>query len=209
MKTTTSGFGSPKSPLSPGGNGSPTGGSSDENSGYEDRLRRLMRRMEHCTRAREESTRLLSLRFAQRDAVRAQLRRGQEELISRVAEHKQRTSQRWSLKLQDSPYTQDLAGESVQVLEVQRVRQLVENRKKQLIVERREDSETALIQRVLATRDDSAHLRADKRREVEFNKQKKARDRMACKTLKNELISRNSELDREQASLQKKLRGGN
>ena len=37
----------------------------------EEKFRRLMRRMEHCARARDESTKILSLRFAQRDQVKA------------------------------------------------------------------------------------------------------------------------------------------
>ena len=43
-----------------------------------DKFKRLVRRLEHCARAREESTRILSTRFAERDLVRADLKREQE-----------------------------------------------------------------------------------------------------------------------------------
>ena len=44
----------------------------------QDTLQKLVRRMEHCARSREESTRMLSMRFAERDVVRRGIRQEQE-----------------------------------------------------------------------------------------------------------------------------------
>merc|ERR1711879_807990 len=64
---------------------------------------RLLRRLEMCAKAREESTKILSIRFAQRDAVKNDMRRERQNHVEKLMTSQRDREERWSRKLQRSP----------------------------------------------------------------------------------------------------------
>merc|ERR1712176_434291 len=57
---------------------------------------RLLRRLEMCAKAREESTKIMSIRFAQRDAVETENRRERQLYIEKLMQTQRERDERWS-----------------------------------------------------------------------------------------------------------------
>lgn len=124
---------------------------------------RLVRRMEHCAKAREESTKILSFRYAEREQVRASLQKEKELYRDALASNKKQGEDRWRSKLTQSPYLTDLCGVAEKMEEEQKIRQLVSERKEQILDKRKKDAHTTIFQRALLERDEVGVLRAEKR----------------------------------------------
>ncbi|CAD7966241.1 unnamed protein product [Amoebophrya sp. A120] len=137
--------------------------SSSMSTNTDEKFQRLLRRMEHCAKAREASTRVLSLRFAERDVVRSSLQR--ESMAAKDAYHeadKQRSERCIAKqKLQKSPYLNDLSAEYEMLTEEQKIRDRIEKKKQYLMKKRQQDAETAVIQRMLNDKDELEDLRKD------------------------------------------------
>lgn len=70
----------------------------------------LLRRLETCARAREESGRIMSLKFAQRDAVRQDLTRARRNYLVDLHQAGRERDERWARKLHKSPFATDLVA---------------------------------------------------------------------------------------------------
>merc|ERR1719183_1570590 len=129
---------------------------------------------EMCAKAREESTKIMSVRFAQRDAVKNEMRREriqhQQALVASQCER----DERWTRKLQRSPFAVDLVAENQRIDEENRVREHVEKRRQGLMARRNREAHNAIFKRATAEMDELDQLRAEKRMLLENEKQLKA-----------------------------------
>merc|ERR1719335_690045 len=62
---------------------------------------KLLRRLEMCAKAREESTKIMSIRFAQRDAVREDIQRTRQVYLHDIFNGRREREERWTQKLHD------------------------------------------------------------------------------------------------------------
>eukprot|EP00392_Amoebophrya_sp_AT5.2_P010752 g10819.t1 len=186
--------------------------------------------MEHCAQAREASTRVLSLRFAERDVIRSSLQRESMAVKDAHVEARLQSNERWAGKLQKSPYLADLAAASERIEEEQRIRDKVAERKKNVLAKRQQEAETAkkalehaglheemflnffsvqVIQRMLNDKDELEALRAEKRYLMHREKElQSVRDleKTRAKCARVDAERRHALLDREHALLQQRLK---
>merc|ERR1712226_1281049 len=80
-----------------------------------DERERLLRRLEMCAKAREESTKIMSIRFAQRDAVKNDMRRERQNHGEKLLASQRERDERWTRKLQRSPFAVDLVAENQRI----------------------------------------------------------------------------------------------
>ena len=170
---------------------------------------RLMRRMEHCANARDESTKILSERTAERDLVKDVQLREQHQLRNDLATNKKVMAERWRGKLSSSPYLNDLVSEHEKKEETLRVRAMLEERKGRILSERKQLAANQIFQQALqeTSADELGILRAEKRaldekhlmalRDVEKTRSKQS---------KIDADRRQKALERQQLLLQQKLR---
>jgi len=135
---------------------------------------RLLRRLEMCAKAREESTKIMSIRFAERDAVKHRISRERQEHHEKLVSSKQVRDERWNRKLQRSPFAIDLVAEDQRISEENRVRDHVEQRRQRLMARRNREAHNAIFKRATAEMDELDQLRAEKRMLLENEKQLKA-----------------------------------
>jgi hypothetical protein len=135
---------------------------------------RLLRRVEMCARAREESTKIMSARFAQRDAVKMEKMRERQWITDKSAQSKRDRDQRWSHKMQRSPFAVDLVAETQRIDEENRVRDHVEQRRQRLINRQNKDAHDSIFKRITAENDELQRLRREKRMLLENERQLKA-----------------------------------
>jgi len=136
---------------------------------------RLLRRLEMCAKAREESTKIMSIHFAQRDAVKNDLRRERQAYLESLSLSKREREERWSRRLQRSPFAVDLLAENQRIDEENRVQRAVEQRRQRLIAQRNRQAHNAIFKRATAENDELDRLRAEKRMLLENERQLKAR----------------------------------
>ncbi|CAE8660889.1 unnamed protein product, partial [Polarella glacialis] len=134
---------------------------------------RLLRRLDMCAKAREESTKIMSIRFAQRDAVKADLKQGRHVLNEKIRASQRDRDQRWSRRMQRSPFAVDLVAENQRIDEENRVRKLVEQKRLKEAVTRSRDAHNNIFRRATAESDELDTLRTEKRLLLENERQLK------------------------------------
>lgn len=139
-----------------------------------DERERLIRRLEMCARAREESTKIMSIRFAQRDAFKAEARREKQDHLEKISTAQRDRDERWSRKLQRSPFAVDLVAENQRIDEENRVQRSVEQRRQRLVARRNREAHNAIFTRATAEADELGRLRLEKRLLLENEKTLKA-----------------------------------
>lgn len=135
---------------------------------------RLLRRLEMCAKAREESTKIMSMRFAERDVVKNNMTRERVELKQSCLQAKNDREERWGRKLQRSPFAVDLVAEDQRIHEENRVRDNVEQRRQRLMARRNREAHNAIFKRATAEMDELDALRSEKRMLLENERQLKA-----------------------------------
>jgi len=135
---------------------------------------RLLRRLEMCAKAREESTKIMSIRFAQRDAVKHDMKQDRRVYLDRLLASQRERDERWARRLQKSPFAIDLVAEDQRISEENRVRQLVEQRRAKSTATRSREAHHRIFKRATAESDELDQLRREKRQLLENEKQLKA-----------------------------------
>jgi len=135
---------------------------------------RLLRRLEMCAKAREESTRIMTERFAQRDAVKIENRRERQWLAEKTLQSQRERDERWTRKMQRSPFAVDLVAENQRIDEENRVRDHVEQRRQRLMQRQNRDAHNSIFKRITAENDELERLRREKRMLLENERQLKA-----------------------------------
>mmetsp|Transcript_15784 Transcript_15784/g.43500 ORF Transcript_15784/g.43500 Transcript_15784/m.43500 type:complete len:300 (-) Transcript_15784:86-985(-) len=135
---------------------------------------RLMRRLEMCAKAREESTKIMSVQFAQRDAKKTEMRRERQLYTEKLTASARDREERWGRKLQRSPFAVDLVAENQRIDEENRVRDHVEQRRQRLIAKRNREAHNYIFKRATAETDELDQLRTEKRLLLENERQLKA-----------------------------------
>lgn len=171
---------------------------------------RYLRRLEMCARAREESTKIMSIRFAQRDAVKQDLRNEHIRHKVSLQDCARDRDERWSRKLQKSPFAVDLVAENQRIDEENRVRDHVEQRRQRLMAKRNREAHNAIFKRAIAESDELDVLRAEKRLLLQNEKQLKAlRDveKSNARTAQMLQERRRAQFEKEQVRLQQVVSG--
>merc|ERR1719191_1307355 len=135
---------------------------------------RLLRRLEMCAKAREESNKIMSIRFAQRDAVKNDMRRERQIHVEKMTASQRDRDERWSRKLQRSPFAVDLVAENQRIDEENRVRDHMEQRRQKLTARRNREAHNAIFKRATSEIDELDQLRTEKRLLLENERQLKA-----------------------------------
>lgn len=135
---------------------------------------RLLRRLEMCAKAREESTKILSIRFAERDAVKKDLKVERQTVVERHHASQKDREDRWSRRLGRSPFHIDLVAESQRIDEESRVRELLEKKRLKAAMEKSREAHNKIFMRAMAESDELEQLRLEKRLLLENEKQLKA-----------------------------------
>merc|ERR1719235_182511 len=142
-------------------------------SSTEDR-EKLLRRLEMCAKAREESTKIMSIRFAQRDAVREELLKTREAFLTNMSSSRRHRDERWGRKLARSPFAVDLVAENQRIDEENRVQDQVERRRTRLVAQRHREAHNVIFKRAIAESDELDILRSEKRMLLDNEKRLKA-----------------------------------
>jgi hypothetical protein len=135
---------------------------------------RLLRRLEMCAKAREESTKIMSLRFAERDQKKNEIMRDRQHLAGQLQTSQRERDDRWIRKMQKSPFAVDLVAENQRIDEENRVRDHVEKRRQGVMARRNREAHNAIFKRATAEMDELDQLRAEKRMLLENERQLKA-----------------------------------
>lgn len=135
---------------------------------------RLLRRLEMCAKAREETTKIMSIRFAQRDAVKHEMRKERAVYLEKLTISQRDREERWSRRLQRSPFAVDLVAENQRIDEENRVQRMVEQRRQRLIAQRNREAHNSIFKRATAEADELDQLRLEKRLLLENEKQLRA-----------------------------------
>jgi len=172
---------------------------------------RLLRRLEMCAKAREESTKIMSLRFAERDQVKNSNSRERQELKANLTSAKVASEERWGRKLQKSPFAVDLVAEIQRIEEENSVRDTVEQRRQRLMARRNREAHNAIFKRATAEMDELDQLRQEKRMLLENERQLKAlRDVEKSNARTAQILQerRKQQLEKQQAQLMQVVNGG-
>merc|ERR1719393_202865 len=135
---------------------------------------RLLRRLEMCAKAREESMKIMSIRFAQRDAVKSDNRRERQTYMEKMTASQRDRDERWCRKLQRSPFAVDLVAENQRIDEENRVKDHIEQRRQRMLARRNRDAHNSIFKRATAETDELDQLRAEKRMLLENERMLKA-----------------------------------
>lgn len=135
---------------------------------------RLLHRVEMCAKAREESTKIMTMRFAQRDAVKSEVKRERQMMADKLMQSQRERDERWSRKLQRSPFAVDLVAENQRIDEENRVRDHVEQRRQRLLQKQSREAHNSIFKRITAENDELERLRREKRLLLENERQLKA-----------------------------------
>jgi len=135
---------------------------------------RLLRRLEMCAKAREESSKIMSIRFAQRDAVKQEMKEDRQNFADKMLFTKCERDKRWERKLQKSPFGVDLVAENQRIDEESRVRNIVEKRRIRSAAAASREAHNKIFLRATAEADELEQLRKEKRMLLENERQLKA-----------------------------------
>ncbi|CAE7642762.1 unnamed protein product, partial [Symbiodinium microadriaticum] len=124
--------------------------------------------------AREESTKIMSIRFAQRDAVKNDLKQDRRVYLDRLVASQRDRDERWARRLQKSPFAVDLVAEDQRIAEENRVREIVEKRRAKSAAARSREAHSRIFKRATVESDELDQLRKEKRQLLTNEKQLKA-----------------------------------
>lgn len=181
-----------------------------EDASKEERYK-LLRRLEMCAKAREESTKIMSCRFAQRDAVKDELVRTRQNYLTDMYAARREREESWGRKLQRSPFAVDLVAENQRIDEENRVRDHIEQRKQKLMHQRNREAHNAIFKRAVAESDELDVLRQEKRALLANEKLLKAMrdvERSNARTAQILQERQACELEKQQKRIQDALRNG-
>merc|ERR1719235_1074863 len=125
-------------------------------------------------RAREESTKIMSIRLAQRDYVKKEMRRTKQEFHQQLHDSTLERDERWGRKLARSPFAVDLVAENQRIDEENRVQDQVERRRNRLVAQRHREAHNVIFKRAIAESDELDILRSEKRMLLDNEKRLKA-----------------------------------
>merc|ERR1719313_78645 len=94
--------------------------------------------------------------------------------LSGMSSARRERNERWTRKLQRSPFVVDLVAENQRIDEENRVRDHVEQRKQKLMSRRNREAHNAIFKRATAETDELDQLRSEKRMLLENERQLKA-----------------------------------
>jgi len=134
----------------------------------------LLKYRELSARARAESTKILNTQFAERDVKRGALQRERQMHCLRLAASQRDREERWSRKLQRSPFAVDLVAENQRIDEENRVRDHVQQRRQRLAAKRNQEIQDLLFKQAATNPDEIHQLRTEKRLLLENERQLKA-----------------------------------
>merc|ERR1719263_1540302 len=100
--------------------------------------------------------------------------RTRDTFLTNMSSSRRHRDERWTRKLQRSPFAVDLVAENQRIDEENRVRDHIEQRKQKLIQQRQRDAHNAIFKRAVAESDELDLLRQEKRLLLEKEKQLKA-----------------------------------
>merc|ERR1719335_546920 len=96
------------------------------------------------------------------------------QYLGDMSSSRRERDERWTRKLQKSPFAVDLVAENQRIDEENRVRDHIELRKQKLMQQRNREAHNAIFQRAVAESDELDLLRQEKRMLLENEKQLKA-----------------------------------
>jgi len=134
----------------------------------------LLRYRELSARAREESTKIMNTQSAERDAKKGALQRERQMHSLRLTASQRDREERWSRKLQRSPFAVDLVAENQRIDEENRVRDHVEQRRQRLAAKRSREIQDLIFKQAAAHPNEIHQLRTEKRLLLENERQMKA-----------------------------------
>eukprot|EP00397_Hematodinium_sp_SG-2012_P043833 GEMP01048816.1.p1 GENE.GEMP01048816.1~~GEMP01048816.1.p1 ORF type:complete len:264 (+),score=107.86 GEMP01048816.1:149-940(+) len=149
---------------------------------------KVLRRLELCAKAREESTKIMSFRCVERDSVKCQMTRERQEYLEMVSQSKKERADRWTSKTSRSPFNVDLVAEHQRVDEENRVRTQLDMQKARLAAKREREAHNAIFKRALHTTDELDLLRREKRVLLENEKKLKALRDLEKSNARSELV---------------------
>merc|ERR1712066_629285 len=138
------------------------------------------------------------------------MRRQRQHYLDRMSSSQRDRDERWSHKLQRSPFVVDLVAENQRIEEENRVRDHVEKRRQRLMVRRNREAHNNIFKRATAEADELEMLRTEKRLLLENEKQLKAlRDveRSNARTAQILQERRRQQLQKQHEQLQYVMRG--
>merc|ERR1712061_608412 len=102
------------------------------------------------------------------------MRRERQNHLEKLLTSQRDREERWSRKLQRSPFAVDLVAENQRIDEENRVRDHVEQRRQRLMAQRNREAHNSIFKRATAEADELEQLRTEKRLLLENEKQLKA-----------------------------------
>merc|ERR1719321_2058101 len=133
------------------------------------------------------------------------------QYLGEMSNSRRERDERWTRKLQRSPFAVDLVAENQRIDEENRVRDHVELRKQKLMKARSREAHNAIFKRAVAESDELDLLRQEKRMLLENEKQLKAlRDVEKSNARTAQILQerRRQQLEKQQAQLTQVVNGG-
>jgi len=149
---------------------------------------RVIRRLEMCARAREESTKIMSLRVAERNSVRDDMLREKRKYEDLEAITRKDRQDRWTQKTQKSPFNVDLLAQHQRLDEESKMRIQMESRKAKIAARKERETQDALTKKVGAHEMELEALRKEKRQLLENEKKLKAMRDLEKSNARTEMI---------------------
>merc|ERR1712003_459576 len=102
------------------------------------------------------------------------MRRERQVYLEKLSTAQRDRDERWSRKLQRSPFAVDLVAENQRIDEENRVQRTVEQRRQRLMAQRNREAHNSIFKRATAESDELDQLRTEKRLLLENERQLKA-----------------------------------
>merc|ERR1719229_1480495 len=102
------------------------------------------------------------------------MKRERQRYLEKLSASQCDRDERWSRKLQRSPFAVDLVAENQRIDEENRVRDHVEQRRQRLVSKQGRDAHNSIFKRITAENDELESLRREKRLLLENERQLKA-----------------------------------
>merc|ERR1719224_316633 len=131
--------------------------------------------------------------------------------LGEMSNSRRERDERWTRKLQRSPFAVDLVAEDQRIHEENRVRDNVEQRRQKLMARRNREAHNAIFKRATAEMDELDTLRSEKRMLLENERQLKAlRDVEKSNARTAQILQerRKQQLEKQQAQLTQVVNGG-
>lgn len=168
-----------------------------------DEQERLMKRLEMSARAREQSTHIMNMHYARREAVRTEMERERRKYLERLSHSQREREDRWAKRLAKSPFAVDLVAENERILKENRIRDQMEQQRQRCTTRRTREAHNAIFKRATAETDELDYLRAEKRYLLTSERQLRAlRDVERSNARTAQVLQRRQHALREQLHLQ-------